>query len=238
MTFFDLVGHLSFALTAAAWLMKDVIKLRLIAIVSILMGIFYNATLETGPLWIAVSWLMLFLVINTVYVFRDVRNMLEIDLPPEQKIIASTAFPTMHSRDFLLLSRSAEVLELDEGDTIINVGQTTAHVFLLVYGSAVERRPDRPLMLRAPGMLWGELTFTIGRGAFDASPCEVAITTADALVWRWGYEDLRRLISGNDRLHAALSDAFVRSAGTKHGLLLQGRPHELSAPLASIRQKK
>jgi len=126
----------------------------------------------------------------------------------------------MHTRDFALLAKQAELVEYSFGDVLLDVGDATEHVCLLVRGRTVEIRADRHEPIRrGVGVLWGELTFVIGAAQFDASPCKIVIQSQRAVVWRWRYATLHQLLAGKDRMHAALSDAFVRSAGFKHGLL-------------------
>lgn len=220
MTAFDIAGHASFALSAFGWLMRDIVKLRLFALASLVFGLVYNATLSSGPLWLVLFWLSVFFSINVYRVGREIVERIEVSLPAELKAIAAETFPLMHTRDFTLLAKSAEIVEYAQGDTLLNVGDSTEHVCLLVRGRTAELRDDRVEPIRrAAGVLWGELTFVIGPAQFDASPCKIVVQSPKAIVWRWRYEDLRALLTGRDRLHAALSDAYVRSAGFKHGLL-------------------
>jgi len=219
-TAFEAAGHASFGLSAIAWTMRDIVTLRLFALASLLLGLIYNATLPTGPLWLVLFWLCVFLCINIFRVGREIVERVEVRLPADTKAIAAETFPLMHTRDFARLAACAERTEHVAGDVLLDVGESTEHVSLLVRGRTAELRADRPEPIRrGAGVLWGELTFVIGAAQFDASPCRIVVQSSQAIVWRWHYETLRQLIDGNDRLHAALSDAFVRSAGFKHGLL-------------------
>ena len=59
-----MAGHLSFAAAALSFLMKDIILLRVIAILSSLLGIVYNFFAAAEPLWLVIFWLSIFIVIN------------------------------------------------------------------------------------------------------------------------------------------------------------------------------
>ena len=54
----------SFALSALSFLMHDMSRLRMIAIISALFGIFYNYNVTDSPLWLVIFWLSTFLGIN------------------------------------------------------------------------------------------------------------------------------------------------------------------------------
>jgi len=212
--------------------MRDIVKLRLFALGSLLLGLLYNSTLESGPLWLVLFWLTVFFLINITRVGREIVDRLEVRLPADQKAIAAETFPLMHTRDFSLLARSAETVERVQGDILLEVGDATEHVCLLVRGRTAEIRSDHPEPIRrGAGVLWGELSFVIG-SQYDASPCQIVVQSPHAVIWRWRYDALRQLLIGRDRLHAALSDAFVRSAGFKHGLLATDEGHCDTAPRA------
>ena len=55
LTFLDMTGHLSFALTALSFYVRDILFLRGLAIVSGLVGIVYNYSLPAGSLWLVIS---------------------------------------------------------------------------------------------------------------------------------------------------------------------------------------
>ncbi|MDC3067524.1 popeye domain-containing protein, partial [Pseudomonadota bacterium] len=59
-----LVGNLSFAAAAFSFLMKDIILLRVIAILSSMLGIIYNFFAASEPLWLVIFWLSVFVIIN------------------------------------------------------------------------------------------------------------------------------------------------------------------------------
>ena len=61
---FDIIGHLSFGLSALSFLMRDILLLRVLAIISGILGIGYNYFIPEGPLWLVISWLFVFLLIN------------------------------------------------------------------------------------------------------------------------------------------------------------------------------
>ena len=64
MEIISIFGYLSFALSALSFLMHDMSRLRVIAIISALFGIFYNYNVADSPLWLISFWLSIFLGIN------------------------------------------------------------------------------------------------------------------------------------------------------------------------------
>lgn len=236
---FYALGHLSFAITFLAYAQKDLIKLRLIAITSLVVGLIYNsyvhANMPPGQnLWPVLLWMGLFLIQNIINSVREVSRSMEIAIPAHERLIQASAFPQTHSRDWALLSQHAQKKILDCGEVILKKGQPTDSLQMLVYGAAQESRDDQQPIRRRLGALWGELTWVLGRDMFNSSPCDVTITSDTAEVWTWRYETLDKLCAKNDRLAAALKDGFIRSASFKHGLLIE-RSHDTAPFVESAR---
>ena len=63
-----LAGHLASILTMAAYLLKDILWLRLLTILSCFAGIAFNYFVPATPLYSVIYWNMLFAVINIVQI--------------------------------------------------------------------------------------------------------------------------------------------------------------------------
>lgn len=222
--FFYLLGHLSFAITFLAYAQSNLIRLRLIAVASLVVGLVYNTYVhmnmaEGQNLWPVLLWMGVFLVQNVINSVREVNRSLEITIPAHERLIQASAFPRMHSRDWAALSESATKKTFPKGHVLLATGEATDSLQMLVFGTAREQRKDQLPLRRRMGALWGELTWVLGEEMFNASPCDVVVTADVAEVWEWPYTTLDALCKGNDRLAIALKDGFVRSASFKHGLL-------------------
>lgn len=231
----EIIGNASFAATFFSYAQNDLIRLRLIAIASLVLGLTYNTYvhLHMPPgqgIALVIFWLSVFLVQNLYKAAQEISRSIEAPLSPNEKHLLSVAFPSMHTKDWLALSEAAIKRTLPFGAVIIQSGSQTSSISLLTSGQADEVRMDGlPTLERHSGTFWGELTWTLGRDAFNKSPCDVTITSAEAEIWQWDYETLNRLTKNNPRLLSALRDGFLRSACFKHGLL-QKRGNDCPPP--------
>lgn len=227
----QIVGNASFAATFLAYAQNDLIRLRLMAIASLIMGLVYNTYIHLNMpagqgIALVLVWLTLFLLQNLYKAGQEIVQTIEAPMDADEKLLASTAFPTIHSRDWRALANASTKRTLPFGASLLYAGCPTNSIMLLAYGQADEVRSDGlPTLERHAGTFWGELTWTLGKGAYNQSPCEVMVTSPSAEVWEWSYEALDRLTAKNPRLLAALRDGFLRSACFKHGLL-QVRRHD------------
>ena len=68
MNYFDFFAHAASILTGIAYLIKDILWLRLLTIVACIAGIIYNYSVPQIPLWVVIYWNLLFLAINVVQI--------------------------------------------------------------------------------------------------------------------------------------------------------------------------
>ena len=220
-----ILGNLSFALTAFSYAQKNVIKLRLIAILATTIGLVYNSIVhlrmpDGQNLWPVLFWLGVLWIQNIALVIWAIRNEMEMPLSPRQRSLAVAAFPDMHSRDWAKLIQSADLVEVRAGDVILAKDAPTTGLTILAEGRFSEDRPDKSV-IRVAGQLWGELTFVFGNDEYNASPCSIVALT-DGSYYVLPYDRLKDLTQRSDRMRSAIYEGIVRSAGFKHGLLHEG----------------
>ena len=63
-SFEDGLLHLSYFLSALSFYLRDILLLRVVAVVSSLVGVLYQFLLPAEPSWTVVAWLSLFTLIN------------------------------------------------------------------------------------------------------------------------------------------------------------------------------
>lgn len=211
------IGMLSFICSGCAYLMTDMVRLRILAIASGTLGLVYNATLPSGPLWLVLFWLALFWIINASRLTTTLRSEMEVALSPDDRALMVEAFPTMHSRDWLLLRRKAHITDFSDGETMLDLGAETNAVSVIARGEAAETRSTGEVFKRAPSAMWGELSY-VTRQQFSGSPCRI-VARRPVQVLSWDYAKLDAMTRRNSRMRAALMEGFVRTAALKHGLL-------------------
>ena len=219
---FSVIGHLSFGLTFLSYAQKSILKLRMIAVVSLSFGLAYNTYINVNmppgdDIRLVIGWLSLFLLQNIYLLVKEIKDNLERPLDPESKLLLACTFPKMHSKDWQSLVRIATVIEAKKGDSLLTTGDPTHSLRLTVEGMAEEVREG--VRRECPvGTLWGELTYVLGNNCFNSSPVDI-IAKSNMKIYSWEYPELIDLCKKNSRLDAALQHGFIYSAGMKHGLL-------------------
>lgn len=213
---YELLGHAGFALTATAYLMTDFVRLRMIALVSIVAGIAYNATLPTGPLWLVITWLGVLAAINVFFLVRAMRDRIAAPLSEAEREVLANAFPRLHSRDWARLRDTARERTRYRNEVLLELGAQTDALHLLLHGRTWEQH-EATSHLRRAGAFWGEVSFCTGHVA-EASPCRIRVTSERAIVLSWSFEELRALCKRYPRLREGLYDGFMRAAAVRAGM--------------------
>lgn len=205
----EVLGHLSFLLGALSFLVKDMLWLRLLAIVGNAAGIVYNAYAPQEPMWLVVAWLCAFIVINVVQIALLVRERKAVRFTAEEAELHETLFRGFSPVEFLKLLRAARWQTYESAAVLARAGETVEQLVLLVSGRAQVALADgRSLELR-DGAFVGEMSFLKEQ---PASATVSATSSARCLVWE--KEALRALLARNPSLqlglHAVISSDLVR----------------------------
>ena len=215
----DLAGHLSFVLTAGSFLLRDILLLRAMAVLSGLVGVVYNASLPSGPLWLVIFWLSIFVLINLVQIGRLMAERRAVTLSGEEQELLDTLFVGLSPVEMMKLVRAGTWQSLPDGHLFTLQGAPVQALSLLSSGEVQVLRDGQEVDRSRDGMLIGEVSFVGG----SVASAEVRATRpCRALVW--AQDDLRALLTRNPSLALSLQGVLAADLAAK----LRGR----TAPVA------
>ena len=226
------LGHLSFLITFLAYQQRDVIRLRLIAILSLGIGLGYNSLIQSRMpddqnIYPVLFWMVVFLVQNLALVVRSIADQMETPLRPASRELMVKTFPTMHSKDWSRLLASGVEEVYSKGVELLSEDAPTDSLHILTSGSIVQSCRGSPDIVKHAGSMWGERAYFLGEDEFNSSPCAI-LSLTNVRVFRIKYEDLQKL-GRSDRMSAALFDGVLRSFNGKERINLPEQPHETPA---------
>src|SRR5258706_4336406 len=152
----------------AAYLLKDILWLRLLTILSCFAGIAFNYFVPATPLWTVIGWNVLFAAINIVQCAIIVRERSGINFSDEEKELHETLFKNFAPFEFMKLMRIGKWLEAKEGDVLAVEKQPINSVMLIYNGLVGVETNGKEVATLKDGNFIGEDTF-INRGQATAT---------------------------------------------------------------------
>ena len=199
----DLVGHLSFILTALSFGVRDMLFLRSLAIASGIVGITYNYLNFDPPLWLVIFWLSVFILINLYRIIGIILERRSIHFNEEELELHETVFQNFTSLEFMKLMRIAEWRSVESGYQFAEQGKEIDGLNLLFNGEVVITRDKKELGHGRDGSMIGEMSFIRG-GAASAS----VLSTRGCRYVHWPKEQLRGLLNRNPSMDIAMKHVF------------------------------
>jgi hypothetical protein len=215
-----LAGHLASILTMAAYLLKDILWLRLLTILSCFAGIAFNYFVPATPLWTVIYWNVLFTAINVVQVAIIIKQRSSVHFTEEEKELHDTIFKNFAPFEFMKLMRVGKWLEAKQGEILATEAKPLDSIMLIYNGSVSVELNGKELAKLKDGNFVGEVSFITG-GAATATVRALLPTRYVS----WPKEAIRQLLNRNPSMRFAmqamlstdLSKKLMRRAPSFHG---------------------
>lgn len=215
-----LTGHIASLLTVAAYILKDILWLRLLTILSCFAGIAFNYFVPATPLWTVIYWNVLFAVINIVQVAIIIKERSGVHFSEEEKELHETLFKNFAPFEFMKLMRIGKWLEAKQGQLLATEKQPIDSVMLIYNGLVAVETNGKEVAKLKDGNFIGEVTFMTG-GAATATVRALQPTRYIA----WPKEAIKQLLNRNPSMRFAmqallstdLSKKLIHRAPSFHG---------------------
>lgn len=213
-------GHLASVLTMAAYLLKDILWLRLLTILSCFAGIAFNFIVPTTPLWTVIYWNILFAIINIVQVAIIIKQRSSVHFTDEEKELHDTLFKNFAPFEFMKLMRVGKWLEAKQGEILATEQKPIDSVMLIYNGLVGVESKGQELAKLKDGNFIGEVSFITG-GAATATVRALRPTRYVS----WPKEAIKQLLNRNPSMKFAmqamlstdLSKKLMHRAPSFHG---------------------
>ena len=215
-----LAGHLASILTMAAYLLKDILWLRLLTILSCVAGIAFNYFVPATPLWSVIYWNLLFAAINIAQIAILIRERTGIHFTEEEKELHDTLFKNFAPFEFMKLMRIAKWLEAKQGEVLAVEKKSLSAVMLIYNGLVGVEANGQELARLKDGNFIGEVSFITGG---DATATVRALQPTRYIAWP--KDAISQLLNRNPSMRFAmqsmlstdLTKKLMRRAPSFHG---------------------
>jgi CRP-like cAMP-binding protein len=194
----DALLHLGNVLFLVAYMVRDILWLRILTVVATLCLLPYYCVQKT-PLYAPIFWCSLFTIVNLVQIALLILERRPVFFGDEELHLYRHVFSGMRPREFAKLLSIAEWRRATAGEKLLRQGEPAPDLILISSGGGSVLVDDRHVAELAAGQFIGEMGYLTNR---DASASVIARDTTDYLAWP--VEKLRALLGENTALHHKL----------------------------------
>jgi Popeye protein conserved region len=194
----NVLDNLANLIFVSAYWVKDILWLRLLAILGSLVVIPYYL-LQKEPLWTPMMWSCIFISIHATRAWDIMKERRPVAFTRDERFLYDKTFSALSPQQFKRLLAIGEWQDLDRGYVLHSIGDPPDSVEAVVRGELEARRGSRVLGHARPGDLAGVASVLGGSPAlFDAT------VTQPTRVMRWRVTDLQKLAGTDEGLTSAL----------------------------------
>jgi hypothetical protein len=190
--------NLSNIVFLVAYSVRDVLKLRILAIVGEALTLPYYY-FQHELLWPPIFWAVAFMILNSVRVVATILERRPIVLSDKEEQLYRVAFSSIDKRDFLRLVSLARWVDCSPGEVIFKKGQEISEAVVLMAGDLEAVLGGNARLAIRPGQLIGDVSAYSGL----ASPADVVARGRGTLA-KWDLRHMREFTASRPELRASL----------------------------------
>jgi hypothetical protein len=191
-----IAGHLAFGLIAFSFLVKDILWLRVVSILASLFSVFYNYFIPVEPMWLAINWNIVFVLVNLYHIAVIIYEKRPIKMAPKDKELYETLFKDLSPVEYLKITKIANWKTFKSGETIIRQEHLVTDLVLIYNGTVDVVVGKKKVAELKDGQFVGEMSFLTEKSA--TATCIVKHDT-ECLMWK--QPEFKDLLKRNPSLY-------------------------------------
>ena len=181
-----------------AFSVRDVLKLRILAIVGECLTLPYYY-FQGEKLWPPIVWGAAFMLVNAVRVVAIALERRPVVLSDKEERLHRVAFSSIDKREFLKLVSLAQWVDCSPGEIILAKGQHISEAIVVMAGDLEAIISGNSRMVLRPGQLIGDVSAYSGL----ASPADV-VARGTGILAKWDLQHVREFTASRPELRANL----------------------------------
>ena len=191
-----IAGHLAFGLIAFSFLVKDILWLRIVSVVASLFSILYNYTIPADPMWLAINWNIVFVLVNAYHIAVIIYEKRPIKMKAKDKELYEALFKDLSPVEYLKVTKIAKWKKFKSGSPIIKEGADVKRLILIYNGTIDVAVKGKKVAELRDGQFVGEMSFLTEKSA--TADCVVKHDT-ECLMWK--QPEFKDLLKRNPSLY-------------------------------------
>jgi hypothetical protein len=190
--------NLSNVVFLVAFSVRDVLKLRVLAIVGEGLTLPYYY-FQNEKLWPPIIWGAAFMTVNAIRIVAIALERRPVVLSDKEEQLYRVAFSSIDKREFLRLASLARWVDCSPGEVILKRGQRISEAIVVIAGDLEAILDGNSRLAIRSGQLVGDVSAYSGL----ASPVDVVARSPGALA-KWDLRHVREFTAGRPELRANL----------------------------------
>jgi hypothetical protein len=190
--------NLSNIVFLVAFSVRDVLKLRILAIVGEGLTLPYYY-FQNEKLWPPIVWGAAFMLVNAVRVVAIALERRPVVLSDKEERLYRVAFSSIDKREFVKLVSLAQWVSCSPGELILEKGQHISEAIVVIAGDLEAIVGGNSRMALRPGQLIGDVSAYSGL----ASPADV-VARGPGFLAKWDLQHVREFTASRPELRANL----------------------------------
>jgi len=199
----EILLNIAFIVFTTAFLVRDILWLRLIAISGNMILLYIGFTAPGGPLWNHLFWYGVFILVNGGHSALLVYERSLMRFSEEEDIVRRQTFPSLDRIAVKKLIKLGHWTDLAPGETLLVEGKAPSRLYLLADGEASVTCGGQYVARVKQGQFAGEISYLKEE---RAGATVSAATPLRCLVW--DRRKLRQRLDKDSTLRAVLYAAF------------------------------
>ncbi len=200
---FELLIHGANILYLAAFMVRDILWLRILTVVAsfCLVPYFY---LRPEPLLTPIYWNLAFTALNVFWIIRILLERRPVKLNDDEQRLCELVFRTMTPREMLKILKLATWHEADANECFVPRGEPLDRLMVIFSGKACVQVDGRNVTELQPGQFIGSISYVTG----ETAPANVVSLEPTRYV-SWSKPALKTFMDKNPDLHSALKTTLA-----------------------------
>ena len=199
----DLLIHVANVLYLFAFMVRDILWLRILTVVaaSCLIPYFY---FQPIPLMTAIYWNMAFTALNLFWIVRLFLERRPVKLSPEEQRLCELVFRTMTPREMIKILKLATWEDAAAGECFVEGGKPLDRLMVIYSGKACVEVEGRNVTELQPGQFIGSISYVTE----EMAPANIVSLEPTRYV-SWPKSKLMDFMNKNPDLHSALKTTLA-----------------------------
>lgn len=194
----DNLIHLTYVIYLLAYVVRDILYLRLLTIVAVVLESLYFYLLPQ-TLWAPILWSVAFAAVNIYQVAALAHSRKPVRLSEDEERLHKTLFRSLTPRELQRLLARAEWREMPADTVVVEECAPATEMMVIVEGGVRVRAQGQDVAHLGPGRLVGEMGYLTGRDATAQ-----VVTDQSTRIVAWRHSELKNFILKYPKLESAL----------------------------------